>query len=336
MVFTVGYPHDQAMAASFSGLVANYPQIAEVYFAVPGRPSGRYELEADHGAFVRNLAGIRAAGKKLNMLLNSACDGVDALTDSLLERIKRDFHTLARYGCRPDSVTVTSFRTARFMKEFAPDVKVRISVINRTRSVAAMQYFGDAADGFYVDQDMNRNMDGLWRIREWCTEKGKELCLLANSACIADCPFRTEHYNIVSHMKGIARSLEAEGSSLAERILDTVPCQAVRAARPLEFALRGTWIPPKNVQAYDGVCDMMKLSCRMHPDPKRIFDAYCLGADCDILDVLGERLVPTDGVRLIQSELPDGMFEKFLTCRARGCDRCGYCSGLAGMLGREK
>ena len=30
------------------------------------------------------------------------------------------------------------------------------------------------------------------------------------------------------------------------------------------------------------------------------------------------------------------MFEKFLTCRARGCDRCGYCSSLAGMLGREK
>ena len=69
---------------------------------------------------------------------------------------------------------------------------------------------------------------------------------------------------------------------------------------------------------------------------KRIFDAYCLGSDCDILDVLGERLVPTDGVRLVQSELPDAMFEKFLTCRARGCDMCGYCSGLAGMLGREK
>ena len=79
------------------------------------------------------------------------------------------------------------------------------------------------------------------------------------------------------------------------------PCQVVRTTCQLEFALRGTWIPPKNVPAYDGVCDMMKLSCRMHPDPKKIFDAYCLGADCDILDVLGERLVPTDGVRLVQS-----------------------------------
>ena len=38
MVFTVGYPHDQAMAASFAGLVANYPQIAEVYFTMLGRP----------------------------------------------------------------------------------------------------------------------------------------------------------------------------------------------------------------------------------------------------------------------------------------------------------
>lgn len=37
MVFTVGYPHDQAMAASFAGLVANYTQIAEAYFAMPGR-----------------------------------------------------------------------------------------------------------------------------------------------------------------------------------------------------------------------------------------------------------------------------------------------------------
>ena len=61
---------------------------------MPGRPSGRYELEVDHCAFVRNLVDIRAAGKKLNMLLNSACDGADALTDSLFERIKRDIYTL--------------------------------------------------------------------------------------------------------------------------------------------------------------------------------------------------------------------------------------------------
>ena len=38
MIFTVGYPHNQAMAASFTGLVANYPQTAEAYFAMPGRP----------------------------------------------------------------------------------------------------------------------------------------------------------------------------------------------------------------------------------------------------------------------------------------------------------
>ena len=61
---------------------------------MPGRPSGRYELEVDHGAFVRNLVDISAAGKKLNMLLNSACDGANALTDSLFERIKRDIYTL--------------------------------------------------------------------------------------------------------------------------------------------------------------------------------------------------------------------------------------------------
>lgn len=136
-------------------MVSEYPQIAEVYFAVPGRPSGRYALDADHGAFVRNLADIRAAGKKLNMLLNSACDGADTLTDSLFERIKRDVYTLTRYGCRPNSATVTSFRTARFIKEFAPDIKVRISVINEIRSTTAMAYFGSAADGFYVDQDLN-------------------------------------------------------------------------------------------------------------------------------------------------------------------------------------
>ena len=222
------------------------------------------------------------------------------------------------------------------MKEFAPDIKVRISVINEIRSTTAMAYFSSTADGFYVDQDLNRNINELRIMKKWCESNGKELFILANSACFVDCPFRTEHYNIVAHTKEIARSLEAEGSSLTERILDTVPCQAVRAARPLEFALRGTWIPPKNVQAYDGICDMMKLSCRMHPNPKAIFDAYCLGLDCDVLSVLGERLTPIEGSSLIQSELPDEMFEKFLTCRARGCDRCGYCSSLAGMQGSEK
>lgn len=310
-------------------MVSEYPQIAEVYFAVPGRPSGRYALDADHGAFVRNLADIRAAGKKLNMLLNSACDGADALTDSLFERIKRDVYTLTRYGCRPNSATVTSFRTARFMKEFAPDIKVRISVINEIRSTTAMAYFGSTADGFYVDQDLNRNINVLRRMKKWCESNGKELCILANSACFVDCPFRTEHYNIVAHTKEIARSLEAEGSRLNERLYDTVPCQVARIGNPLELALRGTWIPPKNVSAYDGICDMMKLSCRMHPNPKAIFDAYCLGLDCDVLGVLGERLTPIGGSSLIQSELPDEMFEKFLTCREKRCDECGYCRALS-------
>lgn len=122
-----------------------------MYFAVPGRPSGRYELQADHARFVTNLKAIRKAGKALNMLLNSACDGADALTDALFERIKRDVKALSGFGCRPDSVTVTSFRTAHFMKSFAPDMKVRVSVINKVRSPTAMSYFGDSADGFYVD-----------------------------------------------------------------------------------------------------------------------------------------------------------------------------------------
>lgn len=334
MVFTVGYPHDQFIADGFAGLVSEYPQIAEVYFAVPGRPSGRYALETDHAGFIRNLRAVREKGRKLNMLLNSACDGADALTDALFERIKRDIRSLSQYGCRPDSVTVTSFRTARFMKEFAPDIKVRVSVINEARSVTAMSYFGGSADGFYADQDLNRDIGALRKIKDWCVANGKTLHLLANSACFADCPFRTEHYNIVAHTKEIDRSLVAEGRNLADAIFETVPCQAARLRRPLEYALRGTWIPPKNVSEYDGVCDMMKLSCRMHPDPKKIFDAYCLGADCDILEVLGERLTPTSGVCIRQSSLPDEAFRKFLTCRERSCDECGYCAAIAGQFGK--
>lgn len=111
--------------------------------------------------FITNLSAVRSAGKKLNLLLNSACDGADALSDALFERIKRDINTLTQYGCRPDSVTVTSFRTARFIKEFASDIKIRVSVISEVRSAVAMSYFGNAADGFYVDQDLNRNIGAL-------------------------------------------------------------------------------------------------------------------------------------------------------------------------------
>ena len=38
MIFAVGYLYDQVIAASFAGLVANYPQIAEAYFAMSGHP----------------------------------------------------------------------------------------------------------------------------------------------------------------------------------------------------------------------------------------------------------------------------------------------------------
>lgn len=76
----------------------------------------------------------------------------------------------------------------------------------------------------------------------------------------------------------------------------------------------------------------MKLSCRMHQDPKAIFDAYCLGKDCDILEVLGERLSLTNRIKLPQSALPIQALRKFLTCREKGCAECGYCSALAKSL----
>ena len=71
-------------------------------------------------------------------------------------------------------------------------------------------------------------MRALKAMKSWCELNGKTLHLLANSACLADCPFRTEHYCIVSHTAEIAKSLAAEGIDLEERIHDTVPCQLVR------------------------------------------------------------------------------------------------------------
>lgn len=282
--------------------------------------------------FIDDLKAIKASGRNLNMLVNSICDGVMRFTKTSDDQLLRDFETLSRYGCAPDSATVTSFRTMRMLRKLMPCLKLRVSVINEVRSEMAMSYFGDFADGFYVDQSLNRDMAALRRIKTWCDANGKKLYILANSSCMPDCPFRFEHYSAISHIKGIERALVSEGGNPAVLCRETVQCEFCQVGDPYERALAGTWIPPRSVGEYDGVCNMMKLSTRLHPDPRMVLDAYCAGRDCDIIGILGEKLESVRGASLVQSRLPDEMFSRFLTCGSR-CTGCGYCAALAKTLG---
>src|SRR5574340_1152984 len=90
MRLAVGYPVIDDSDDPFVGVVEEYrEQIAEVYFAWPGDPSGRspfgrFDAEAE-GKLERDLHAFRSFGLGLDLLLNASCYGPEAASPRLVE-----------------------------------------------------------------------------------------------------------------------------------------------------------------------------------------------------------------------------------------------------------
>ena len=87
MTLAAGYQHF-ADGAPFAEIALRHPAVREVYFPWPEEPSGRprlgYGEEEDPATLARalraDLERLRAAGVKLDLLLNANCYGSQAMS----------------------------------------------------------------------------------------------------------------------------------------------------------------------------------------------------------------------------------------------------------------
>jgi collagenase-like PrtC family protease len=315
----VGYPvAGGEVGLDFCEAVADYrDDVEEVYFATPGAASGRAPA-GDDPEIWENLAALRRMGVRLDLLFNANCYGPGAASPALADSLCRAVDDLGE-RCGVDAVTTTSPFVAETLRENYPGLELRASVNMRIGTTEGMEMLAGLFDGFYAQRDYNRDLGRLAELREWTRARGKKLCLLANSGCLAFCSGQSFHDNLVAH--------EAELGAAARPVREVLTCRRFLSSRDNWPAiLAATWVRPGDLARYEPLADLAKLATRMHRNPRLVIAAYARGRHRgNLLDLLepghGDRL---GGAWIDAGALPDDWFAVTTSCDRR-CEACGYC-----------
>ena len=273
-MFAVGY-QPLFMGQLFCEMLEDYrEQLSEVYFSIPGTPSGRPEPERTSDLMDQlgyELTEIRKLGLRLDLLLNGNCYGGRAVSKDFQHEILVLLDRFDKAGLLPDIVTTTSPFVASVVKKAYPGMELRASVNMRIDSTLAMEYLSDLFDSFYIRRDLQRDLPTLACFSKWCHDNGKKLGLLANSGCLRNCPYQTFHDNLVAH--------DAEVRQI-ENLHDFMPhlCwKRLKKRENLVEFLRASWIRPEDIGLYKPYVDVIKLATRRHDSPRMVIAAYTSG-----------------------------------------------------------
>ncbi len=332
MKFSVGYQLREDEESSFLSLIEPYrDHIAEVYFPWIDLPSGRGSI-AESGGYINwraqeqllsDLKAIKKMGIKTDLLLNGNCYGEDSMSERLHRHISSVLDYLGEEGCLPDVVTTASPAVAHMIRKCAKPVNIRASVNMRIGSVKGMEYVKHLFDSFCVCRDVNRDLERLARLKEWCDGHGKQMVILANSGCMRECSYQTFHDNMVSHNEGILQR---------KNLSDFLPYACwnyLKAPEQRVSVLQNTWIRPEDIHHYEPYTDMIKLATRMHELPAAVIHAYVHGEYYgNLLDLFEPGFGPAFAPMILSNRrFPDDWFERTTQC-SKNCEECSYCQSV--------
>ena len=331
MDLAAGYQHF-ADGAPFAEIALRHPSVKEVYFPWVDEPSGRpklgYEEEDDKEelalALRRDLTSLREAGVRLDLLLNANCYGAEAMSKKLEGRVIDIITKLQSWNCKPEIVTTASPFIARTLKKAFPGIEIRASVNMRLTTLQAFRYLAPLFDSYYLGRDVQRNLETVRRFSDWCHANGKQLCILANSGCLRNCPWQTYHDNLIAH---------SDAAMKVENVKGWSPHLCWTLYRdPKNFAeiLKATWIRPEDLPRYEPYVDVVKLATRRHPAPEKIIAAYATRTyDGNLAELMD---APHVFPKRFDNRSFDAVGELWTRVRecphANDCTHCGACGDL--------
>lgn len=332
MKFALGYQQPDN-GERFPEIVKDYREhIAEVYFPWIGMASGRAVLGKARGAtdwnaqrtLEEDLATIKAAGVKLDLLFNANCYGAKAVSQQLENEVGSILDHLKNMEIPADVVTTTSLTIARTVKKYFPETEVRASVNMRLGTIQAMRYVAGLFDSFYIQRDIQRNLTAVREIKAWCDASGKGLYMLANSGCLRYCPGQTFHDNMVAHDAEIDEMKNIPGWT------PHVCWNLYRSRENFAEILKASWIRPEDIHHYDDIFPVVKLATRQHTHPRMVIGAYASRRfNGNLLDLLEPAFSSIFAPHYIDnSAFPADWFERS-SCNANGnCGNCDYCNQI--------
>ena len=311
-------------------ILAHQDQIAEVYFSWDSMPSGRSIVGLQKNMLPweasqrqrQDLRRIADAGIGLNLLLNANCYGSRSLERSFFQSVG-DLIDCLRSEWNLVSVTTTSPVIGRFVRQNFEGLDVRASVNMEIDTPEGIDYLADCFDSFYARRELNRDINGLKKLRAHTNQIGKRLHMLANSGCLNFCSARQFHDNLVAHEQEIARMDNAFTFKSACRNFLSDP------ARRRQILQLSNWVRPEDLARYDGLVDGAKIATRTTPTPVTVLEAYASRSySGNILDLTEPNLSDLcSPVGLNTRAFPSDYFEKRCV-GGHACEKCGYCQTI--------
>lgn len=342
MEFSVPYNGDRSLISQLAVLrdVEEVP-IRELFLSGPkeNASSGRVVHNGNVEQFYATVEQMHAAGFRVNLVMNSTCEGLATYSDEYGEYL-RNF-----VGYMIDDLGIEAFTVANpyvlaIVREVAPKVEIAASVLADVDCVERAQAFRRlGATVVTPDVSINRDLRTLKRIKEG---SGLELKVMVNEGCLYKCPYRKYHFNVMSHVSSnAARVGKTLSADQFKSQIDYVAgqsffnmCGADLRADPSQI-LKSGWVRPEDLRAYSEVTSFFKISGRSRPTHVilRMVRAYaCECWDGDLLDLMDSSLyahAAATGVRLDNKLLGQERFIDHVMNCGRDCKACGFCDSLA-------
>ena len=365
MQFSLAANYDVDLASPLGA----YP-VDEVYGKLPadsvggGRPS-YMGTPLGWRKLAEYVAALSGQGIAFNYLLNSSCYGNREWGRSWQRQLMRLMARLKKAGIL--RVTVATPYLLELVKARFPEFRVRVGIFAQVDTPTRARFWEDlGADAITLESfSINRDLERLAAIR---AAVDCDLQLIANHACLPNCPMQPYHQN------GFAHSSAGDGGLFIDYCL--LRCARKRLQDPSLFIKAG-WIRPEDLSAYEALgFHSFKLLERGIPSAELIrrLDAYTTGKSGPNLanlvlsygfreplkrsrfwgvqhffkprDVAPNRLVPlldlarqqgmlfpreNTPVRIDSARIPSEFLGQVEHCQGgtEGCGSCRYCDEIA-------
>ncbi len=335
--FSVPYNNDPAtLPEIFRFKAHNENRIREIYLSGPQEysGSGRIAPELGFDEFAGIVSKIHGEGIRVNLLLNSVCEGSDWYSLEVLKSTM-DYLRRAHEELGIEAITISNPMYIREVRRRFPNLEICASVLSDIDCVQKAVIFRKAgADVITPDVDINRDLPLLKRIKD---ATHAEIKLMVNEGCLFKCAFRKFHFNYISHKSrkpGSAKGVKAEDNVFS------LNCIQLSRSDPSQI-LKSCWIRPEDAQKYGEITSYFKLVGRTSSKSMlvRSLEAYMRESwDGDLLELMAGNLYSVGMSHLMHVDNKSldmhGFFEKVTSCD-KECSECAYCSALIDKLIRR-
>ncbi len=332
--FSVPYNNDPGLLSGIFKLkdISNN-RISEIYLSGSREfsGSGRITPETSADEFLRVVQKIHNQGIRVNLVLNSTCEGIDWYSqktmDSTMEYLKRMHEEY-----EVEAVTIANPLYLQEARRRFKDLEICVSVLAEVDCLQRAEIHRQAEpDVITPDVNINRDLELLKEIKK---ATGARLRLLVNEGCLYKCPFRKFHFNLTSHIS--KETNEGEGIDISCGNFFGA-CSGV-IKKDKSQILKSCWIRPGDTRKYIEVTNYFKIVDRSFRSTAilRAVKAYLQESwDGNLLDIISGGSKRFDfffNACLDNKELANHDFFNTVTSCGHDCRKCDYCQELADKL----